>query len=57
MLPKITPDVRTSLAWPTEMDWRQYRPVITRLYMTENKTLEAVMIIMLAEYGFKATYG
>ncbi|RSM10829.1 hypothetical protein CEP52_003418 [Fusarium oligoseptatum] len=36
--------------------WGELRPIITRLYLAENQTLEDVRRIMKAEYGFEASY-
>lgn len=40
---------------PTAKDWDNHRRIFTKLYRGENKTLEQVMEIMRAKYGFKAT--
>ena len=41
--------------YPTTEDWEFYRPILTRLYRDENRTLEEVKSIMKATYGFHAT--
>jgi hypothetical protein len=41
--------------YPTREDWEFYRPILTRLYRDENRTLEEVKSIMKATYGFHAT--
>lgn len=44
------------VTWATAAQWTQYRPKIERLYLQEHKTLREVTEIMLAQYGFRATY-
>lgn len=39
----------------SEEKWDQMQPTIRRLYLDEAKSLEQVMGIMAAVYGFKAT--
>jgi hypothetical protein len=40
---------------PTTEDWEFYRPVFTRLYRDENRTLKDIKSIMRDVYGFNAT--
>lgn len=40
----------------TAEDWDIQRPEITRLYWTEDKTLELVMELMTEQHGLIATY-
>lgn len=35
--------------------WKEYRDTITRLYITESRTLEEVKDIMQREHSFKAS--
>lgn len=37
--------------------WPKYMPIIRRLYLDEDLTLQEVMRIMASEYGFVASYG
>jgi hypothetical protein len=39
----------------TQRDWEAQKPIITRLYLEEGKTLAKVMDIMEREYGFRAS--
>lgn len=39
----------------TTQDWEYYRPLFTRLYRDENRTLRYVKSVMKATYGFHAT--
>ena len=41
--------------WPTSEDWVRVRPIIKRLYITEQRTLRMVMAIMAKNYRFNAT--
>lgn len=41
--------------YPTTEDWEFFRPIFTRLYRDENRTLKEVKSIMEATYGFHAT--
>jgi hypothetical protein len=38
--------------YPTPQEWENIRPVFTKLYREENKTLPAVKEILQREYGF-----
>jgi hypothetical protein len=40
---------------PTTEDWEFYRPIFTRLYRDENRTLKDIKSIMRDIYGFNAT--
>lgn len=40
---------------PTE-SWEAKRPIITKLYQEERKSLKEVMEILQRDHGFKATY-
>ena len=43
--------------WPTsEQDWIDQKPLIRRLYVDEDRTLNEVMEIMEKQEGFKARY-
>ena len=41
--------------WASRDDWERFRPLITRLYVEEDRTLKDVMAIMLANHGHNAT--
>jgi hypothetical protein len=41
--------------YATAEDWERYRPLFTRLYRDENKSLKKVRSIMKEKYGFNAT--
>jgi hypothetical protein len=41
--------------YPCSEDWESYRPIITRLYIKEDKTLKEVKSIMKDVYGFVAS--
>lgn len=41
---------------PTDVDWNQYKSIITRLYWDENLSMPAVREYMKREHGFDATY-
>ena len=41
---------------PSVQDWERLRPVITRLYIDEDRTLVNVMNTMAINYGHKGTY-
>ena len=41
--------------WPTPEDWVRVRPIVRRLYITEQRTLNTVMAIMAKDHGFYAT--
>ena len=36
-------------------EWETWRPLVTQLYLTEDKTLKMVQRILADEYGFHAT--
>lgn len=36
-------------------EWNRFRPIIKRLYIDEEKTLNEVMAVMEREYGHRAT--
>ena len=36
-------------------EWETWRPLITQLYFTEDKTLKTVQRILANDYGFHAT--
>jgi hypothetical protein len=42
--------------YATAEDWERHRPLFTRLYRDENKTLKKVKSIMKEKYGFNATW-
>lgn len=46
----------TPQPWPAQDRWAELRPIITRLYREENKTLKDTMEIMEREHNFSATY-
>lgn len=41
---------------PVAQDWRNYRAVITRYYVTEGRSLREVVQLMKDNYGFRATW-
>ncbi|ELQ38581.1 hypothetical protein MCOR27_011359 [Pyricularia oryzae] len=45
----------TPQPWPAQDRWAELRPIITRLYREENKTLKDTMEIMEREHNFSAT--
>jgi hypothetical protein len=45
----------TRTRYPTAEDWERHRPLFTRLYRDENKSLRKVRSIMKQKYGFNAT--
>ena len=45
----------TRSRYPTTEDWEFFRPILTRLYRDENRTLKEVKSTMEATYGFRAT--
>ncbi|KAH9435572.1 hypothetical protein MCOR02_004495 [Pyricularia oryzae] len=47
----------TPQPWPAQDRWAELRPIITRLYREENKTLKDTMEIMEREHNFSATQG
>lgn len=51
----MPPEPKTSQG-PFPEDWERLRPVITRLYIAENRTLANVMNMMAVNYGHKGTY-
>lgn len=44
--------------WPPSKNsyWEDYKPIIRRLYIDENRTLSEVIEIMKNKFNFKATY-
>ena len=42
---------------PSTEDWNRIRPIFTKLYSKENKTLKEVKAILEREHDFFATYG
>ncbi len=42
---------------PSTEDWNRIKPIFTKLYSKENKTLKEVKAILEREHGFYATYG
>lgn len=42
--------------WPHFSYWEHYKPIIRRLYIDENRTLQEVIEILENEFDFKATY-
>lgn len=45
----------TLLAQPTKADWENHRPIITRLYFEEERSMNDVRTIMECKFGFRAT--
>jgi hypothetical protein len=41
---------------PSREEWEEIRPIFTKLYITENRTLEDVRSILDRQYGFVAKY-
>jgi hypothetical protein len=41
--------------YPTTEDWASIKPVFTKLYITEDKTLKEVQTILEQDNGFSAT--
>jgi hypothetical protein len=41
---------------PSREEWEEIRPIFTKLYITENRTLEDVRSILDEQYGFVAKY-
>ena len=39
----------------TAEEWERWRPLITRLYFTEDKTLKVVQKLLADQYDFRAT--
>jgi tetratricopeptide (TPR) repeat protein len=40
---------------PSRQEWAEMRPIFTRLYFDEGKTLEYVRALLASQYGFKAS--
>ncbi|KAK3938030.1 hypothetical protein QBC46DRAFT_171203 [Diplogelasinospora grovesii] len=41
--------------WAADDDWERHRPIITRMYVRENKKLWQIVDVMSREHGFYAT--
>jgi Clr5 domain len=48
--------VRPEPRHPSREEWERIRPIFTKLYITENRTLEDVRSILEKQYGFVAKY-
>lgn len=50
-------DTAKSKGQMSPCEWAKYMPIIRRLYLDEDMTLQEVMKVMALEYGFIASYG
>jgi Clr5 domain len=54
--PSVPAPEPSKLKRPSPQDWHNIRPVFTKLYSTEDKTLKDVKSILERDHGFVAKY-
>jgi Clr5 domain len=47
--------MRTVSQGPSQQEWEEMRPILTRFYFDQGKTLNEVCSLLARQYGFKAT--